>query len=187
MGVRLTTKQYLVPVISTMLIWGLEYYDIIIYSSLAYIIQPLFFSSSPVLGLLEVWFAFALSYLVRPIGAVLFGHLGDKRGRRYTTILDAGLIGLAAIVIGLLPPYSSIGLAAPLAFYAMRLLQGLSLGGEAGGGATWAMEMAPARLKPILNGIMYSGLSWAVFLSSFMVLLLRGSYHPLRSRHGVGE
>jgi len=174
MGVRLTTKQYLVPVISTMLIWGLEYYDIIIYSSLAYIIQPLFFSSSPVLGLLEVWFAFALSYLVRPIGAILFGHLGDKRGRRYTTILDAGLIGLAAIVIGLLPPYSSIGLAAPLAFYAMRLLQGLSLGGEAGGGATWAMEMAPARLKPILNGIMYSGLSWAVFLSSFMVLAIKG-------------
>jgi len=165
----------LVPVISTMLIWGLEYYDIIIYSSLAYIIQPLFFSSSPLLGLLEVWFAFALSYLVRPIGAVIFGHLGDKRGRRYTTILDAGLIGLAAIAIGLLPPYSSIGLAAPLAFYAMRLLQGLSLGGEAGGGATWAMEMAPARLKPILNGIMYSGLSWAVFLSSFMVLTIKGA------------
>ncbi len=165
----------MVPVISTMLIWGLEYYDIIIYSSLAYIIQPLFFSSSPLLGLLEVWFAFALSYLVRPIGAVIFGHLGDKRGRRYTTILDAGLIGLAAIAIGLLPPYSSIGLAAPLAFYAMRLLQGLSLGGEAGGGATWAMEMAPARLKPILNGIMYSGLSWAVFLSSFMVLTIKGA------------
>ncbi len=105
----------MVPVISTMLIWGLEYYDIIIYSSLAYIIQPLFFSSSPPLvGLLEVWGAFALSYLVRPpLGAVIFGHLGDTRGRRYTTILDAGLIGLAAVVIGLLPPYSAIGLAAP--------------------------------------------------------------------------
>ncbi|GGP21181.1 MFS transporter [Thermocladium modestius] len=178
MGVRLETRQYLVPVISTMLIWGLEYYDIIIYSSLAYIIQPLFFSSSPLVGLLEVWGAFALSYLVRPLGAVIFGHLGDTRGRRYTTILDAGLIGLAAVVIGLLPPYSAIGLAAPLAFYSMRILQGLSLGGEAGGGATWAMEVAPVRLKPILNGVMYSGLSWAVFLSSFMVLTIKGALPP---------
>ncbi|MCG2879969.1 MAG: MFS transporter [Vulcanisaeta sp.] len=178
---QLTIKQSLLAAISTMLVWGLEYYDVILFASLAPIIGMYFFPSrNAVVSAIETWGAFAATYFVRPIGAVIFGWIGDVRGRRLATILDAALVGLATFAIGLLPTYSTLGIAAPLLLYTMRILQGIGLGGEAGGGATWALELTPRSIRPYINGIMYSGLSWAVFLTNFVTLsaksLMRESF-----------
>ncbi|MFP3304916.1 MAG: MFS transporter, partial [Vulcanisaeta sp.] len=168
---QLTIKQSLLAAISTMLVWGLEYYDIILFASLAPILEIYFFpSKSAIISAIETWGAFASTYFVRPIGALIFGWIGDVHGRRAATIIDAALVGLATLSIGLLPTYTTVGIAAPVLLYTMRMLQGIGLGGEAGGGATWALELTPRNIRPYINGVMYSGLSWAVFLTSFVTL-----------------
>jgi len=161
---QLTIKQSLLAAISTMLVWGLEYYDIILFASLAPILEIYFFPSKlAIISAIETWGAFASTYFVRPIGAMIFGWIGDVHGRRAATIIDAALVGLATLSIGLLPTYTTVGIAAPVLLYTMRMLQGIGLGGEAGGGATWALELTPRNIRPYINGVMYSGLSWAVF------------------------
>jgi len=168
---QLTIKQSLLAAISTMLVWGLEYYDIILFASLAPILEMYFFPSKlAIISAIETWGAFASTYFVRPIGAMIFGWIGDVHGRRAATIIDAALVGLATLSIGLLPTYTTVGIAAPVLLYTMRMLQGIGLGGEAGGGATWALELTPRNIRPYINGVMYSGLSWAVFLTSFVTL-----------------
>ncbi|PLC67460.1 MFS transporter [Vulcanisaeta sp. EB80] len=168
---QLTIKQSLLAAISTMLVWGLEYYDIILFASLAPILEIYFFPSKlAIISAIETWGAFASTYFVRPIGAMIFGWIGDVHGRRAATIIDAALVGLATLSIGLLPTYTTVGIAAPVLLYTMRMLQGIGLGGEAGGGATWALELTPRNIRPYINGVMYSGLSWAVFLTSFVTL-----------------
>ncbi|MEL9991731.1 MAG: MFS transporter [Thermoproteus sp.] len=170
-------RVYWSAAISTMLIWGLEYYDIILFSALAGIFKDLFFpEESPLLAAISTWGAFAATYVVRPLGAILFGHIGDRYGRRISTVLDASAVGVAGLLIGLLPTYRDIGVLAPLALYALRIVQGLGIGGEAGGGATWALELTPKGLRPYVNGVMYSGLSWAVFLTSALTLWAQGYF-----------
>lgn len=172
-----TPRQYWSAAVSTMLIWGLEYYDIILFASLSRVFQELFFpEKSQLVAAVATWGAFAITYLARPLGAVVFGHIGDKYGRRISTILDASAVGVAGLAIGLLPTYNSAGIAAPIALYALRFVQGLGIGGEAGGGATWALEQAPKRVRPYVNGVMYSGLSWAVFLTSALTLWAAGYF-----------
>lgn len=170
-------RQYWSAAISTMLIWGLEYYDIILFASLSRVFQELFFPErSQLVAAVATWGAFAITYLARPLGAIIFGHIGDKYGRRISTILDASAVGASGLVIGLLPTYSSVGIAAPAALYALRFIQGVGIGGEAGGGATWALELAPKEARPYVNGVMYSGLSWAVFLTSALTLWAMGHF-----------
>ncbi len=171
---QLTLRQSLLAAISTMLVWGLEYYDIILFASLASILETYFFPSKiAIIGAIETWGAFATTYFVRPVGAIIFGWIGDVHGRRIATVLDAALVGLATLLIGLLPTYSIAGVLAPTLLYLMRALQGIGLGGEAGGGATWALELTPRNIRPYINGVMYSGLSWAVFLTSFVTLSVK--------------
>lgn len=141
---QLTLRQSILAAISTMLVWGgLEYYDIILFASLAPILEMYFFPSRvAIVSAIETWGgAFATTYFVRPIGAVIFGWVGDVRGRRLATISDAALVGLATLAIGLLPTYYTAGgVMAPILLYLMRVLQGIGLGGEAGGGASWALN-----------------------------------------------
>ncbi|MGC9169188.1 MAG: MFS transporter [Thermoproteus sp.] len=168
---EVSPRRYWSAAVSTMLIWGLEYYDIILFSSLATVFQKLFFpEKTQLLAAVTTWGAFAITYLARPLGAVIFGHIGDRYGRRTSTVLDALAVGVAGLAIGLLPTYQDIGIAAPIALYLLRTVQGLGIGGEAGGGATWALELTPKNMRPYVNGVMYSGLSWAVFLTSAMTL-----------------
>ncbi len=170
-------RQYWSAAISTMLIWGLEYYDIILFASLAKVLQELFFpEKSQFIAAVATWGAFAITYLARPLGALVFGHIGDRYGRRISTVLDASAVGLAGLAIGLLPTYYAVGIAAPIALYALRFIQGLGIGGEAGGGATWALELTPRNMRPYVNGVMYSGLSWAVFLTSALTLWAMGFF-----------
>ncbi|MFB6471133.1 MAG: MFS transporter [Vulcanisaeta sp. AZ3] len=182
---QLTIRQSLMASISTMLVWGLEYYDIILFASLAPILETYFFPSKIlILSAIETWGAFATTYFIRPLGAVVFGWVGDVHGRRLSTILDAALVGLSTLAIGLLPTYGMVGITAPILLYTMRLLEGIGLGGEAGGGATWALELTPKNIKPYINGIMYSGLSWAVFLTSYVTLSVKSIMHSAFITYG---
>lgn len=93
-------------------------------------------------------------------------------------------MGLATLAIGLLPTYRTAGVLAPILLYLMRALQGIGLGGEAGGGAAWALELTPKSIKPYINGVMYSGLSWAVFLTSFVTLSIKSAMPQTFSIYG---
>src|SRR3954453_7514305 len=121
-----------------------EWYDFYLYGSLAAIIGAQFFSAFPeatrnVFALL----AFAAGFLVRPFGALFFGRLGDLVGRKYTFLMTILIMGVSTFVVGLLPSYDTIGWVAPVALIALRMLQGLALGGEYGGAVVYVAEHAP--------------------------------------------
>ena len=121
-----------------------EWYDFYLYGSLAAIISKQFFSGvNETAGFIFALAAFAAGFAVRPFGALVFGRLGDLVGRKYTFLITILIMGLATFGVGLLPSYASIGMAAPIILVALRLLQGLALGGEYGGAATYVAEHAP--------------------------------------------
>src|SRR5438105_13203234 len=121
-----------------------EWYDFYLYGSLAAIIAKQFFSGlDPTSAYIFALLAFAAGFLVRPFGAIFFGRLGDMIGRKYTFLVTILIMGASTFVVGLLPSYASIGMAAPGILTALRMLQGLALGGEYGGAATYVAEHSP--------------------------------------------
>ncbi|MDO8296716.1 MAG: MFS transporter, partial [Caulobacter sp.] len=121
-----------------------EWYDFYLYGSLAGFITKHFFSGvNETTGYIFALLAFAAGFAVRPLGALVFGRLGDLWGRKNTFLVTMLLMGLSTFVVGLLPSYESIGVAAPVLLIAMRLVQGMALGGEYGGAATYVAEHAP--------------------------------------------
>ena len=121
-----------------------EWYDFYLYGSLAAIIAKQFFSgldagSAFIFALL----AFAAGFIVRPFGALVFGRLGDMIGRKYTFLVTILIMGISTFIVGILPNYATIGIAAPVILMVLRMLQGLALGGEYGGAATYVAEHAP--------------------------------------------
>jgi len=122
----------------------IEWYDFYLYGTLAVFFSSLFFpAGSPTVNLLISLATFATGFMVRPFGAIFFGRLGDLVGRKFTFLLTLVIMGSATTLIGFLPSYESIGLAAPIILVSLRLLQGLALGGEYGGAATYIAEHAP--------------------------------------------
>src|SRR5262249_55317996 len=125
---------------------SLEFYDFIIYGIFAqYISQQFFPTSDPFISMILSLYVLALGYFARPLGGMILGWLGDRIGRRPVFIVSLGLTTAATILIGLLPNYSQWGLAAPLLLVALRLVQGLCLGGELPGALVYAIEAAPKR------------------------------------------
>jgi len=121
-----------------------EWYDFLVVGALAVEISKHFFSGvNPAAAFIFTLLSFAAGFAVRPLGAVVFGRLGDLTGRKYTFVITIVLMGLATFAIGLLPGFASIGIAAPIAFVALRMLQGLAMGGEYGGAVTYVAEHAP--------------------------------------------
>ena len=121
----------------------LEWYDFLTFASLAVIFGPLFFpSSDPSSGLLASLATFGVGMVVRPIGSALFGSLGDRIGRKPVFMITIGLMGVATVCVGFLPTYAQIGIWAPILLVSLRLIQGLSAGGEIGGGAVYLAEHA---------------------------------------------
>ena len=121
-----------------------EWYDFYLYGLLATIISAQFFSGvNETTGFIFALAAFAAGFAVRPFGALVFGRIGDLVGRKNTFLVTMGLMGLSTFVVGLLPSYATIGVAAPIMLIVMRLVQGLALGGEYGGAATYVAEHAP--------------------------------------------
>ena len=148
-----------------------EWYDFYLYGSLAVIIARQFFSglddnSAFVFTLL----AFAVGFLVRPIGALVFGRLGDMIGRKYTFLVTILIMGLATFIVGVLPNYESIGVAAPVILIALRMLQGLALGGEYGGAATYVAEHAPPGRRGAYTAWVQSTATLGLLLSLVVIL-----------------
>src|SRR6202020_3620196 len=121
-----------------------EWYDFYLYGLVASILTAQFFSGvNEVTGFIFALAAFAAGFAVRPFGALVFGRLGDLVGRKHTFLITMSIMGVATFAVGLLPSCASAGVIAPIALVALRLLQGLALGGEYGGAATYVAEHAP--------------------------------------------
>src|SRR5471032_1372211 len=121
-----------------------EWYDFYLYATLAPFFAALFFpKGNDTAALLSAFATYAAGFLVRPFGALVFGRIGDLVGRKYTFLVTIVVMGFATFAVGLLPTYASIGWASPVLLVSLRLLQGLALGGEYGGAATYVAEHAP--------------------------------------------
>ncbi|ADN49808.1 MFS transporter [Vulcanisaeta distributa] len=165
--------------ISTFLAWALEYYDFLIYFSLIPYISELFFpKSNPLAALIYTLLVFAVGYFARPLGAIFFGHIGDKYGRRNALLGDAITMAAATVVIALLPTYSQIGIWAPTLLTIFRFVQGFGYGGEAGGGVVWALEFASPKWRGLVNGVLNSSMSVASLLATGLLLLV-SAYYPI--------
>jgi Sugar (and other) transporter len=146
-----------------------EWYDFYIYGTLGVFLAKYFFSTVPAnVAFIFTLLAFAAGFAVRPFGALIFGRLGDMIGRKYTFLITMTLMGLGTFFIGLLPGYASWGIAAPILLIALRLVQGLALGGEYGGAATYVAEHAPKDRR----GYYTSWIQTTATLGLFMALLL---------------
>ncbi len=151
-----------------------EWYDFYLYGSLAAIIAKQFFSAlNPTSGFIFALLAFAAGFAVRPFGAIFFGRLGDLIGRKYTFLITIVIMGLSTFLVGLLPTYASIGVAAPIALIVLRLLQGLALGGEYGGAATYVAEHAPPGKRGLYTSFIQITATFGLFLSLIVILLCR--------------
>jgi len=152
-----------------------EWYDFYLYGSLAGFISEQFFSGvNATTGYIFALLAFAAGFAVRPFGALVFGRLGDLWGRKNTFLVTMVLMGLSTFVVGLLPSYASIGVIAPVALILMRLIQGLALGGEYGGAATYVAEHAPEGKRGLYTSWIQITATFGLFLSLVVILLVRG-------------
>lgn len=151
-----------------------EWYDFFIYGTLAYLLSPIFFpSGNETLSLLYVWATFAVGFGFRPIGAILFGYLGDKLGRKYTFLVTVTLMGIATAGVGLIPSAETIGIAAPIIIISFRILQGLALGGEYGGAAIYVAEHAPPDKRGLYTSFIQASVAGGFVLSIAVVLACR--------------
>ncbi|WP_419255748.1 MFS transporter [Caulobacter sp. ErkDOM-YI] len=151
-----------------------EWYDFYLYGSLATYITHHFFSGvNETTGYIFALLAFAAGFAVRPFGALVFGRLGDLWGRKNTFLVTMLLMGLSTFVVGLLPSYEQIGIIAPIALVLMRLLQGLALGGEYGGAATYVAEHAPANRRGLYTSFIQITATFGLFLSLIVILATR--------------
>jgi MFS family permease len=152
-----------------------EWYDFYLYGSLAAIIGAQFFTAFPeatrnVFALL----AFAAGFLVRPFGALVFGALGDLVGRKYTFLMTIMIMGISTFLVGMLPSYATWGAAAPIILIALRMLQGLALGGEYGGAAIYVAEHAPANQRGYYTSFIQTTATLGLLLSLIVILLVQG-------------
>jgi MFS family permease len=149
-----------------------EWYDFFIYGTLAVIIGQTFFpADNATLQVLLVWAGFAVGFGFRPLGAILFGYLGDKLGRKYTFLVTVTLMGIATAGVGLIPSAETIGLWAPAIVIFLRILQGLALGGEYGGAAIYVSEHAPPERRGYFSSFIQSSVVGGFVLSIAVVLL----------------
>ena len=148
-----------------------EWYDFYLYGSLAAIIAKQFFSGlDPCAAFIFALLAFAAGFIVRPFGALVFGRLGDMIGRKYTFLVTILIMGLSTFIVGILPTYASIGVAAPVILIVLRLLQGLALGGEYGGAATYVAEHAPQGKRGAYTAWIQTTATLGLFLSLMVIL-----------------
>jgi len=153
----------------------IEWYDFYLYGVLAAFFSKQFFAPSldPTVALIASYFVFWTGFLVRPFGAIVFGHLGDLIGRKFTFMLTLLLMGASTFVVGLLPGYEAIGALAPILLVAMRVLQGLALGGEYGGAATYIAEHAPDGRRGFYTSWIQTTATMGIVLALLVILLCR--------------
>ena len=148
-----------------------EWYDFYLYGSLAAIIAKQFFAGTdPNTAFIFALLAFAAGFIVRPFGAIVFGRLGDMIGRKYTFLVTIVLMGSTTFLVGVLPSYASIGVAAPIILISLRILQGLALGGEYGGAATYVAEHAPQNKRGAFTSWIQTTATVGLLLSLMVIL-----------------
>lgn len=154
----------------------IEWYDFFIFGSLATILSEQFFpQTNPAVAFLSTLATFAVGFVVRPFGAIVFGRLGDLVGRKYTFLVTLVLMGGSTFAIGLVPGYQTIGIVAPILVVALRLIQGLALGGEYGGAATYVAEHSPAEKRGFYTSFIQTTATLGLFVSIGVILAVRGS------------
>jgi MFS family permease len=152
----------------------IEWYDFYIFGSLAVILSEQFFpQGNPTAAFLSTLATFAAGFIVRPFGAIVFGRLGDLIGRKYTFLVTLIIMGGSTFAIGLIPGYATIGLVAPILVLILRLLQGLALGGEYGGAATYVAEHAPAARRGFYTSFIQTTATLGLFVSIGVILAVR--------------
>ncbi len=147
-----------------------EWYDFYLYGALAPIIAKQFFVGDPTTTFIFALLAFAAGFIVRPFGALVFGRLGDMVGRKYTFLITILIMGASTFIVGLLPGYAAIGITAPIILVGLRILQGLALGGEYGGAATYVAEHAPEGKRGSFTAWIQTTATLGLFLSLLVIL-----------------
>ncbi len=152
---------------------ALEFYDFVIFVLFAGILSKLFFpEENHLAALMGIFAIFAIGYLIRPIGGILFGHFGDKKGRKATFVISVGLMAIPTFLIGLLPSSHDIGITATILLVMLRILQGLAVGGEVPGALTFAAEHATVQYRGLICGFIFFGLNMGIILGSVINALL---------------
>ncbi|QMT61061.1 MFS transporter [Legionella sp. PC997] len=152
---------------------ALEFYDFVIYVIFAPIISQIFFpETDKFASLMSVYAVFAIGYLIRPLGGLVFSHFGDKYGRKKTFIFSVLLMALPTVLIGFLPTYQQIGISASVFLIVLRLLQGLSIGGEIPGALTFTCEHVNPRFRALACGIIFACLNLGILLGAVISLIL---------------
>ncbi|MBP6796788.1 MAG: MHS family MFS transporter [Luteimonas sp.] len=165
------TKEHRKVILASSLGTVFEWYDFYLYGSLAAVIAVHFFSSlAPGPAFIMALLTFAAGFAVRPFGAIVFGRLGDLIGRKYTFLITIVLMGISTFLVGVLPTYATIGIAAPIILVVLRCLQGLALGGEYGGAATYVAEHAPNGKRGLYTSFIQTTATVGLFLSLLVIL-----------------
>nr|WP_304219729.1 MFS transporter [Fredinandcohnia onubensis] len=153
---------------------SIEWYDYFLYGTLAALVfNKIFFpTADPTVGLLIAYASFALPFFIRPLGGVIFSHIGDKIGRKKTLVLTLSLMGGATVLIGLLPTYETIGIWAPILLISLRLIQGLGIGGEWGGALLLAVEYAPKGRRGFFGSVPQMGVTIGLLLGTLSITLM---------------
>ncbi|MEG6038506.1 MFS transporter [Enterobacter kobei] len=153
---------------------AIEWFDYFLYGTAAALVfNKIFFPMvDPVIGLILSYLSFSLTFFIRPIGGVLFAHIGDRIGRKKTLVLTLSLMGGATVMIGLLPTYEMIGMWAPALLILMRIIQGMGIGGEWGGALLLAYEYAPDKRKGFFGSIPQAGVTIGMLMATFIVSLM---------------
>jgi MFS family permease len=154
----------------------IEWYDFYIFGSLAAVLSPLFYpKGNNTLALIAYLSTFAVGFVVRPFGALFFGRIGDLVGRKYAFLVTLLIMGGATALIGVLPTYETIGIVAPILLLVIRILQGLALGGEYGGAATYVAEHVPDRKRGFYTSFIQITATLGLFISLAVILIVQGS------------
>src|SRR5437870_4935478 len=157
----------------------IEWYDFYIFGSLAAILSVKFFDKThPVAALLSTIALFTAGFLIRPLGAFLFGWLGDRVGRKYTFIVTLSGMGLSTAAIGLIPTFASIGVSAAFILFGLRMVQGLCLGGEYGGAITYVAEHVPDERRGYYTGWLQTSPTLGIVVSLAVIIGTRESLGP---------
>ena len=161
----------------------IEWYDFYIFGSLASVISPLFYpSGNDTLALIAYLSTFAVGFVVRPFGALFFGRIGDLVGRKYAFLVTLIIMGAATALIGVLPTYATIGIAAPIALLVIRILQGLALGGEYGGAAVYVAEHVPDGRRGFYTSFIQITATLGLFVSLAVILIVQNMMSPAAFR-----
>ncbi|HEY8393916.1 MAG TPA: MFS transporter, partial [Thermaerobacter sp.] len=164
-------RQLRLVIVASTLGTIIEWYDFYIFGSLATILSAHFFpKDNPVAAFLETVAIFTIGFLIRPLGAFVFGRIGDLIGRKYTFLVTLTGMGLSTALIGVVPSYAQIGIAAPIILFLLRIIQGLTLGGEYGGAITYVAEHAPDERRGYWTGWLQTSPSAGLLVSLAVVI-----------------